>query len=56
MTDKSTKKKFYVTVCKDTSYTNQLGTWSNSLYVNVQTVQQARCELIVEANDEKVKI
>ena len=56
MTDKSAKKRFYVTVCKDTSYTNQLGPWSNSLFVNAQTIQQARCELIVEANDKQVKI
>ena len=54
MTDSGNKKMYYVTVCKDTSYTNQLGFWQDSLYVHAQSAEKARCELIVEANDDQV--
>ena len=56
-TDPANQHKYNVTVCKDTSYSELLvDTWIGSPEVRVETFARARCELIVQADDEQVSI
>lgn len=55
-TDKETNLVYIVTVHKDASFTKQLAHWNGSPTVNVKATERARCELIVQADDEDVSI
>ena len=46
---------YNIWVCEDTTCTKQLSAWTASLTVNRQSISQACCELIVQADDEQVR-
>ena len=49
-------RTYNIWVCEDSTYTKQLSAWTASLTVDRQSTGQACCELIVQADDEQVRL